>query len=472
MSNVDAAWLHMDRPSNLMMVTGVILFDGEVPFEKLREVVETRLLRFERFRQKAVDPGLPFTGPYWEADLDFDLDWHLVRERLDEPADQSALRRRVGELMSTPLDSRRPMWRMNVLEGYSRGSAVVCRFHHCIADGIALIYVILSMTEGDERDKLGVTAPTPRSDVVNVDRSADATVERMFRGLSRAVGNTWQRAGNVIEEGVGLFSDPHKTVDLAALAFSGVGSLKKFLTIEEDSPTSLKGELGRHKVCAWSEPYPLPRIKEMSRVLGGTINDVLITAAAGALRRYLVGRGESVRGVDLRALVPVNLRPLEQAAELGNHFGLIFLGLAAGIEDPFERFHEMKSRMDEIKRSPDALVAFQILRALGLVPRSGTQPLVDLFASKGSLVLTNVPGPRRPVYLAGAKVRRSLFWVPRSGGLGLGLSILSYAGEVTIGIAADQGLVPEPQALADGFNGELRALDELVEMPKRDELEG
>ena len=125
--------------------------------------------------------------------------------------------------------------------------------------------------------------------------------------------------------------------------------------------------------------------------------------------------------------------------------------------------------MDAIKRSPEALIAFQILRALGMVPKGGTRPIVDMFAKKATAVMTNVPGPSQPIYLAGAKLTRTMFWVPRSGRLGLGISILSYSGSVHIGIAADRGLIPEPQRIADGFNEELEAMMELVELPKRDE---
>lgn len=466
MSNVDATWLHMDDPTNLMMVSGILYFDRAPEFERIRTLVEERLLRFDRFRQRVIEGALG--GPTWQIDLGFDLDNHLTREELPAPGDDAVLKKRVGELMSTPLDPKKPLWHFTVMDGYRDGGAIVCRFHHCIADGIAMIYVMLSiMDESPEGELQRLEAPPAKPDLV--EKGSNLGVDSMLRGFGRAVGRTWSAAGSAVEEGIGLFAHPHKTLDLAALALSGAGALTKLLTLPVDSPTSMKGPLSVEKVCAWSDDYPLPRVKEIARVLGGTINDVLVTAAAGALRRYLSERGEETEGVEVRAMLPVNLRPLEEASRLGNHFGLVYLTMPAGIEDPFDRFHETKSRMDEIKRSPEALIAFQILKALGTLPKGGTKPIVDMFAKKATAVMTNVPGPRQPIYLAGAKLTRTMFWVPRSGRLGLGISIISYNGAVHIGIAADKGLIPEPQRIADGFNEELESMMELVEAPKRDE---
>ncbi|RMF74625.1 MAG: wax ester/triacylglycerol synthase family O-acyltransferase [Acidobacteria bacterium] len=472
MSRVDAAWLRMDQPTNRMIVTGVMFFEQPVDYARLRRLIEDRMLRFRRFRQRVVDPGVPLAGPYWIDDRPVDLDHHLVRERLPEPADETVLQRRVGELMATPLDPERPLWQFHCLEHEpGRSRAVVCRIHHCIADGIALIYVMMSLMDQD--GAAGALPAQERQDGPPEDdedgrTQAGSPLEAMLRGLRRALGSTWSAAGSVLEEGLQLFTEPHRTLDLAALAVSGLGSLAKLLTLPADSDTLFRGTLGIEKACAWSRDYPLPQVKEIARVFGGTINDVLVTAAAGALRRYMVERGESPDGVEIRAMIPVNLRPLERASELGNHFGLVYLSLPVGIEDPFDRFLETKARMDAIKRSPEALVAFQVLRGLGYVPRGGTTPVVEMFARKATAVMTNVPGPREPISLAGSRLERAMFWVPRSGPIGLGLSILSYAGRVYVGIATDAGLVPDPQRIAEHFHDELAAMVELVELPRRD----
>jgi diacylglycerol O-acyltransferase len=179
---------------------------------------------------------------------------------------------------------------------------------------------------------------------------------------------------------------------------------------------------------------------------------------SGALRRYMVDRGDDPTGLVIRAVVPVNLRPIEGPVELGNRFGLVFLCLPVGLDQPGERLAALKREMDQLKGSPQAIVAFTVLNAMGMASREIEHIGVKLFAQKATAVMTNVPGPRERLYLAGRPIRNIMFWVPQSGRLGLGVSILSYAGEVRIGIATDAGLVPEPGTIVGFFQDELDEL--------------
>jgi WS/DGAT/MGAT family acyltransferase len=220
----------------------------------------------------------------------------------------------------------------------------------------------------------------------------------------------------------------------------------------------LKGRLGVSKRAAWSEIYPIAKIKAAASRHGATINDILITAVAGALRDYLEERGEPVDELEIRAAVPVNLRPIERGLELGNSFGLVFVPLPISISGPFERLAELKLRMDRVKASSEAIVSFGVLNAIGVVPRQLHPPAIEFFGSKASVVMTNVPGPREPLYLAGRRIANCMFWVPMSGHLGLGISILSYAGGVMVGVAGDAGLVPDPGRIVIAFDRELKGL--------------
>ncbi|MCI0397768.1 MAG: WSD1 family O-acyltransferase, partial [Chloroflexi bacterium] len=199
-------------------------------------------------------------------------------------------------------------------------------------------------------------------------------------------------------------------------------------------------------------------VKAISKVTGGTVNDVLLTAAAGALGRYLRHHGQPIGGLDFRAAVPVNLRPMDEEPTLGNNFGLVFLALPVGVDDPLERLQELKRRMDAIKGSVEAVVAFGILAAVGLATAEIQDLVVQLFGAKATTVMTNVPGPRETRYFAGKAMRQVMFWVPQSGRLGLGVSILSYAGEVLLGVATDAGLVPDPEMIIQSFQEEFEAL--------------
>jgi hypothetical protein len=169
-------------------------------------------------------------------------------------------------------------------------------------------------------------------------------------------------------------------------------------------------------------------------------------------------RGQPTAGIAIRASVPVNLRPLDQAHKLGNAFGLVFLTLPIGIVDPVRRVRSIKQEMDELKSSPDAIVAFGALNLIGHAPVEVEQLGLRFFGSKATAVLTNVPGPRQPLYLAGRKIDNVMFWVPQSGHLGLGISILSYDGGVRLGIATDAGLVPDPERIVENFKVEFEAM--------------
>ena len=439
---VDAAWLRMEDPTNLMMVTGVLLFDERIDPARLRAVVEERLLVFPRFRQRVEDPPFGIGVPTWVTDARFDLDAHLHLTALPSPGDKAALEALVSDLMSTPLDFTKPLWQIHLVE-YGEGCALVARVHHCIADGIALIQVLLSMTDTTARPRRRRAGDGPPA--------ADG-------------GPAWLRAGaRLAQAGFGLVRDPAQAAQMAGLGAGAAATLARIALLPPDPTTALKGDLGVIKRAAWSEPIPLADVKAAGVHVGGTINDVLVTASAGALGSYLLRRGEVVDGLDIRVAVPVNLRPLDQANRLGNQFGLVFLSLPLGMDDPRDRLAEVKRRMDELKSSLQPLVALGTLNLIGYLP-TPVQPLaVSFFGSKTSAVLTNVPGPRERLYLAGRPLRRAMFWVPQSGRLGLGISILSYAGDVLVGVASDAGLVPDPQRIVDEFHVEL---DRLASAPK------
>jgi WS/DGAT/MGAT family acyltransferase len=230
------------------------------------------------------------------------------------------------------------------------------------------------------------------------------------------------------------------------------------VALPSDPQTLFKGKLGRPKRAAWSEAVPLEDFKAIGKALGATVNDVLVAVATGALRRYMDNRGQPTAGIAIRASVPVNLRPIDQAHKLGNAFGLVFLTLPIGILDPAQRVRTIKREMDELKSSPDAIVAFGALNLIGHAPVEVEQLGLRFFGSKATAVLTNVPGPREPLYLAGRKIDNVMFWVPQSGHLGLGISILSYDGGVRLGIATDAGLVPDPERIVESFEVEFEAM--------------
>jgi WS/DGAT/MGAT family acyltransferase len=224
-----------------------------------------------------------------------------------------------------------------------------------------------------------------------------------------------------------------------------------------DPETPYKGVSSPYKRAAWTRPIPLDGVKAVGRATGTKVNDVLLAAATGALRRYMAARGEPTAGVEIRAAVPFNVRPLERAHELGNAFALVFLRLPVGVEDPAERLRLLKARMDKIKRSTEPGVVYGILQTIGLTPHFVHHLVVKLFATKATAVMTNVPGPQEQLHLLGVPLADVMFWVPQAGDLALGLSILSYDGRVLVGVASDATLA-DPVTLGHAFEEEFAAL--------------
>jgi WS/DGAT/MGAT family acyltransferase len=448
MSRVDTAWLRMERPTNLMMITGVLMFDTPMPIERLRKVIQQRFLAYPRFRQKAVDGP---TGAIWEDDADFDIDWHVRLSALPGRAGKRELEKYVSNLASTPLDQTKPLWQFHLVESYHGGSALIARIHHCYADGIALVQVLLSLTdtapEAGKGSDLG-------SAWLNEERSAgdrDGALER-YKKLGSQV------LAKGMEMGAKLYEDPTLAAVLANEGREIARELLAAVALPDDPKTVLKGRLGVSKRVAWAEPLNLSEVKAVSRAFQCTVNDVLLASAAGALRSYLLDRGEAIDGVTLRATVPVNLRPLKHAKKLGNHFGLVFLDLPVGEGNPVRRLERIAAHMQELKTSRQAIVSFGLLAAMGLAPAGVQRMALDLFSRKATAVATNVPGPKMPLYMGGQKLRELMFWVPQTGDVGIGISILSYQNHVHFGLIADGRLMPDPDAVIRRFAPEFEKL--------------
>jgi WS/DGAT/MGAT family acyltransferase len=454
-SGVDTAWLRMDLPTNLMVIVGVLMFEGRLQVKQVRRTVENRFLAYRRFRQKAVqDP----TGSWWEDDTDFDIDSHLHQVALPGKAGKEELQAFVSDLASTPLDATKPLWQFHLVDNYAGGSALVMRIHHCYADGIALVQVMLSMTEATAKESLSL----PAQDIEPPAGGEADFWEQILRPVSGALEGATRVGRNLLDQGRELAANPA----LAQEAIEGVtrkgmdfaGELARLALMGSDSPTRFKGRLGVRKRVAWAVPFPLDEVKVMGKALGCSINDVLLAMAAGALRDYLASKGDAVDGLQMRAVVPVNLRPNGKGRELGNQFGLVFLDLPVGIDHPLERLYEVRRRMQALRGSYQPIIVLGLLHTVGHGPKILQEQIAALLSQNASAVMTNVPGPQHPIYFAGLRVEELNCWVPQSGGIGMGVSILSYDGRIQFGLITDAGLVPDPDRIVARFHGEFEKL--------------
>ncbi|MDG4549367.1 MAG: wax ester/triacylglycerol synthase family O-acyltransferase [Candidatus Contendobacter sp.] len=425
----DVTWARMDTPHQPMVVTILLALAEPLAEERLREILTRRLLPFARFRQRLTWEG----GRYaWIEDAAFDLNAHLERRRLPEPADRRALATLVGELASQPLDASRPLWRCVVVENAGAGCALLFRVHHCIADGIALLRVFMTLADR-----------APRSD----GEPGRETSPEERREQARLAAKT-AKAPKPLASG------------LARLRWGGallMGLLRQLVVIPEPR-TALRGALNGEKRMAWSAPIPLADIARIRQRWGGRVNDVMLTMVTGALGRYLRARGETRPKLMARLVVPVNLRPYQEDIQLGNQFAVAFLKLPLDVVDPVARLAAVRAHMEWVKASPEAMANLLLIRLVGGLPGGLERGLLRLLGLKATAVLTNVPGPEETLYLANAPVARVVAWVPQITSIGIGVCVLSYAGAITIGVTTDQGVVAEPEELAAGIEAEIAEL--------------
>lgn len=449
MAAVDVSWLRMDRPANRMVVVSVIVLAAPVDIARLERTIATRTLPLRRFRQKVERLS---TGFWWCDDTQFDIARHIKRVRLPDAGGKAELERLAAELATLALDEAHPLWQFHIVEDYDGGAAIITRTHHALADGMALIHVLLSLTD-DRPD-----APEAGPSTSRPEPSSGDALAALVAPVTAPIAAGAQLSAMLLRTLGEVAANPAKALDLARESTGVAGELAHLLTMQPDTLTRFKGKPTGDKRVTWTDPIPLLEVKAVGRVLDCSVNDVLLAAVAGALRSYLAIKGDPTAGVELRAMVPVNLRTPGREAELGNQFGVVAVELPVGIENPLARLYETRRRMAEIKRSHEPPVTLGLLAALGYAPQLVQNQLLDFLLSRATAVMTNVPGPQHPLYLAGSRIKQMMFWVPQSGDIGMGVSILSFDGQVQFGLMTDAAVVPDPETVIAFFRPEFEKL--------------
>ena len=455
MGAVDAIWLAMDTPDNLMVIDSVMMLDGPVDWERFESLVQRRLIdRYPVFTERVVEASTPLGMPRWETVDDFTLRDHLHRVDLPPAAGDGAVQTFIEARMAEPLPRDRPLWDLYLVDGHEHGAVVIARFHHALADGIALARVLLSLTDENPTDDLEDAESPPHSEPPSP-RPDGGWLDLPGR-LTRDVSSKVRSALHLFGEIPAVLSPSFAIEALTTAKQTAQIADKLLLANEPRSPVS--GDPGVAKRAVWSRPRPLADVKLVGRAAGATVNDVLVGAVSGAIASYVDERGGDPG--DLTTMVPVNLRDLRQPLprELGNKFALVMLPLPTGRLAPLQRLTEAKARMDSIKNSPEAVLTFGLINAIGRTNTDIAKQVIDFFAAKAIGVTTNVAGPMTGRYLAGTRISSILGWVPGSGRHTLGVCIFSYDGVVRVGFKADAGVVTDPSTLASAFEEEMDAL--------------
>jgi len=437
MSSIDTTWLRMDRPNNLMLIVAVWILEGPVALDRLEKQLAERQLTYPRYRRKV---EFASGGVNWVDDPHFDLAHHIKRMRLPGPGGKEALQRFVADLASEPLDFNHPLWTNHIIEEYEGGAAVVFRLHHAMGDGAALMGVTMAMVDGP----VGESRHAPPPD------EGEGWLQSIVAPVVAAINAGTEVSNSTLGTAFGLARNPLRAVGYLRDGAGIAGELSYLLMMKSDSATRFKGKPTGSKRVAWCEPLKLPEVKAVSRALGCSINDILLSCVAGAMRRYLAEKGDRTEGVECRAMAPIDLRKPGDLS-LGNRFGIIAVLLPVGIEHPIERLMTVRQRMLELKTSYEPAVTLGLFAALGYLPKVVQDQMFDLLVSRATAVMTNVPGPTEPLSVAGSTIKQNLFWVPQTADTGMGVSILSYAGQVQFGLITDAALTPDPEAVVSHF---------------------
>ncbi len=417
---VDDVWLAMDQPDNLMVVEGLMTVDGKLELNDALDLMEERVLdRFPRFRQRARWGWFPWPGQWWEEDPDFELARHVHEVELPAPGDDAELEAYVSSYLSRSLDRRHPLWEMRVIRGYRGGTAIYTRLHHALADGTALLRVMLALADEE-----------PAAD------DADGTGPWLLRSVPDLVR--------------GL---PGAARFVTAPAVAG------HLVLAHRPASALSTPPRHAKRAVWAPPIELDVLRAIRRATGTTVTDIAMSALAGALRRWLLEH-ETDPPENLPTMVPVDLRGSAalRPSDLGNQFALVLLDLPVGVGTARGRLAETAARMDAIKRSPEAWVTYGLLETMGLLHPRVRVLVTDFFAHKATGVTTSVHGPDEPLHLAGLPITRMWGWAPMSADQTLSTSIIGYGGQVHIGFKVDSAAVPDPEVLVAGLQAELEEL--------------
>jgi diacylglycerol O-acyltransferase len=452
---LDASFLELEQmdESAHMHIGWAMIFDplpdgGAPSLEVLRSQTVERLELLPRFLRRLSTPRVgTFSIPSWESDPDFDIATHMRHATLPAPGREAELLDWLGDFYSHRLDRAHPLWETTVVDGLAEGRwALATKVHHCLVDGVSGASVTGALLDAEPDPP-----PGSKGLAAALAPPADEENERGMLGkLSGAVGS-----------GAGVALHPRKL----ASALSRSRSMAELILREEliGAPhTSLNGPIGGTRRLA-AVGVSLDELKRIKRELGGTVNDVVLAATAGGLRRFFEHRGES--GVKrVRAMVPVSVRQASERLALGNRVSSLFVELPIAEADPLLHYRKTKAAAEELKRSDQAAGTETLIEVAGAAP-----PLIHSVVARlaftprlFNITITNVPGPPATLYALGAPMRRVVPLVPIFSGHAVGVAVVSYDGEVTFGLNADRATVPDLKVLKLGIEEVLRELGQLA----------
>ncbi len=459
LSFLDNSFLIAESPTNHMHIAGTATYevgplrraDGGVDVERIRAYVDSRLHLIPRYRQVLARTPIE-NHPVWVDDQHFNIDYHVRHTALPRPGDETQLKNLSGRIMAQQLDRSKPLWEMWVVEGLDGGDrfALITKVHHCMIDGMSsvdLLEVLLTPVPTETVD------PAPRW----VPRPAPDRWDLLWGETRRRLGIPFEAVRGA-RSLIGSIRDPRS--DIRATARAMRDALRS--TLRQVSDTPLNKPIGPHRRFDWMR-MDLGVVKEVKNALGGTLNDVVLTTVAGAVRRFLEHRRVDVdAGRAFRVMAPVSVRTGEERGTLGNRVSAWMVDLPIGERDPRVRLEKISAATSKLKDSKQALGA-ELLTRVGEWTPSTLLSMGARMVTRAlpfNLVVTNVPGPQVPLYLLGARMLDNYGQVPLTDYLGLGIVLFSYAGSLCWGFNADWDLLPDLRDFVAATEASFRELCE------------
>ena len=457
---IDASFLHQEGPDSHMHVGALVTLEGPAPaMEDFCDSLRGRLHLVPRYRQKLSFPPAGTGRPLWVDDPDFVLEYHVRHTALPSPGSDEQLRNLVSRIFSQQLDRHKPLWELWLVEGVHDGSwALITKTHHALIDGISGVDLATVMFD---------ITPVPR-EVEHPDRPwqphrEPAGVDLLASGVRGLL-----RTGiNVLERAVDSVSHPTRSVETAREAVEGIGEVV-WAALNPAPDTPLNVPIGPHRRFVGVRGR-LSDFKLVKDVYGGTVNDVVLTAVAGGLRRWLRLRGVRTEGLELRALVPVSLRGEDEHGTLGNRIAAMRGPLPVYIADPVERLRTVSAAMQDLKESKQALGAEVLAGMQNFAPPTilGVASRLNFSTRLFNLIVTNVPGPQFPLYVLGREMQTvfPIAFLPREHGMAI--AIISYNGWLNFGLLGDFDALPDLDTLGDAVEASIDELVTLAQAEKR-----
>jgi diacylglycerol O-acyltransferase / wax synthase len=447
---LDEMFLHLEGPNTHMHVGGVAVFEGPPPdYQELLDAFRARLHMVPRFRQKLALVPFGVGRPVWVDDTHFNIEYHVRHTALPSPGDEAKLKRLTARIMSQQLDRSKPLWEIWFAEGLSNDRfALISKAHHCIIDGIAGVDIMsVIMDPTPEPQEVEPEAWRPKPEPTPDQLFVDALRERITS------------PGEAVRSLQSILNDPAQLPNRLLEALKAVGA---FVGGSFAAPaSSLNRPIGSHRRFE-TVLADLDDFKHVKNSLGGTVNDVVLTAVTGGLQHLLRGRGEQTDDLELRAMVPVSVRAEEQRGGLGNKVASLWATLPIYEPDPVARLETVRESMQDLKASGQAVGA-QLLTSVGeYTPPTVLAQAARLVARQRAfnLVVTNVPGPQVPLFTLGRKMLEVYPVLPLSENTTLGVALFSYDGTVGFGLLGDYDLASDLGVLAEGIE---KSISELLQ---------